>query len=146
MKYSFIILDKQTLLERSIEMDVDLSASTAKRLYELRTKHGYTMEKLAELIGVSKGTISKWERGKIANMRRDKVVALAKLYNVQPTYIMGYEMPDIHVSGLDVTISNNVNQTETEERLQRFLNLFHQLDDSEKVVVEKLLESLTDDK
>lgn len=32
---------------------------TAKRIKDLRIKNGYTIEQLADLIGVSKGTVSK---------------------------------------------------------------------------------------
>jgi DNA-binding XRE family transcriptional regulator len=53
-------------------MNSNLSEKTSKRLYELRTNAGYTMEKLASMLNVSKGTISKWEKGSIKNMRQDK--------------------------------------------------------------------------
>lgn len=113
-------------------MNMDLSENTAKRLYELRTKSGYTMEKLAEMVGVSKGTISKWENGSIKNMRRDKVLILAKIFNVSPTYILGYNE---HSRELDQA-----------DRINRFSSLYSQLQESEKVVVDKLLESLVQNK
>jgi transcriptional regulator with XRE-family HTH domain len=76
-------------------MNNNLSEKSSKRLNELRTKAGLTMEKLANMIGVSKGTISKWEKGSIKNMRQDKVQMLADIFHVSPTYIMGYEEDDI---------------------------------------------------
>ncbi len=77
-------------------MNNNLSEKSSKRLNELRTKAGLTMEKLANMIGVSKGTISKWEKGSIKNMRQDKVQMLADIFHVSPTYIMGYEEDDIN--------------------------------------------------
>lgn len=79
-------------------MNSDLSEKTSKRLYELRTNAGYTMEKLASMLNVSKGTISKWEKGSIKNMRQDKVLMLANIFHVSPTYIMGYDEPTEKVS------------------------------------------------
>lgn len=63
----------------------------SKRLKDLRKLHRYTMEQLAEIIGVSKSTIAKWENGYVENMRQDKVAKLASLYSVTPSYIMGFE-------------------------------------------------------
>lgn len=36
-----------------------------------RTELGLTMKELADMVGVSEGTISRWESGEIENMRRD---------------------------------------------------------------------------
>ena len=40
-------------------------------------------------VGVSEATISRWESGDIANMRRDKIVLLSKALKVSPSFIMG---------------------------------------------------------
>jgi repressor LexA len=52
-----------------------------------------TMREVAEKVGVSEGTISRWESGDIANMRRDKIVALAQTLRLHPNVIMGWEEP-----------------------------------------------------
>ena len=41
-----------------------------------RTELGLTMKELADMVGVSEGTISRWESGEIENMRRDKIATL----------------------------------------------------------------------
>lgn len=53
-----------------------------------------TMKDVAEMVGVSEGTISRWESGNISNMRRDKIVLLARALKIQPAVIMGWEEPD----------------------------------------------------
>lgn len=122
-------------------MNVDLSDITAKRLYELRTKNGYTMEKLAEMVGVSKGTISKWEKGQIRNMRRDKVLILAKIFNVLPTYILGYEepAPSIVVELDDV----EERRKRLSERMNTFIDLYSQLNQSNQELVDNMIEALS---
>lgn len=58
-----------------------------------------SMRDVAEAVGVSEGTISRWESGNIANMKRDKIVSLAKALQVSPSVIMGWEdMPFVRLS------------------------------------------------
>lgn len=50
-----------------------------------------TMKDVANAVGVSEGTVSRWESGEIANMKRDKIVALASILRISPAVIMGWE-------------------------------------------------------
>lgn len=54
---------------------------TANRLMELRKKHGYSQEQLAEKLGLTRQAISKWERAE-ASPDTDNLIALARLYGV----------------------------------------------------------------
>ena len=58
-----------------------------------RLELGMTMKELANKVGVSEATISRWESGDIANMRRDKIALLARALNVTPAYLMGWDIP-----------------------------------------------------
>lgn len=53
-----------------------------------------TMKELAQKVGVSEGTISRWESGDIANMKRDKIAALARALEVPPAVLMDWEEYD----------------------------------------------------
>ena len=54
-------------------------------LKDLRIKCGYTQQEVADRIGVSKATISKYEKG----LRGiNHIEELSKLYNVEPIYIL----------------------------------------------------------
>ena len=55
---------------------------------ERRKELGLTLEGLGKLVGVSKGTVKKWESGYIKNMRRDKILLLAKALQVSPMDIL----------------------------------------------------------
>lgn len=59
-----------------------------------RIELGLTMKQLAEKVGVSEGTISRWESGEIANMKRDKIVLLANALGIAPAVIMGWSQAD----------------------------------------------------
>lgn len=65
-----------------------------KKLKNKRKELGLTMLEVANKVGVSEATVSRWESGDIANMRRDKIVLLANALSVTPAYIMGYEEMD----------------------------------------------------
>ncbi len=56
-----------------------------------RLDMGYTLKDVADKVGVSEGTVSRWESGEIANMRRDKIAMLADVLQLSPLTIMGLE-------------------------------------------------------
>ena len=74
-----------------------MSEKMAERIKTLRQEKGLTLEQVAEVVGVGKSTVRKWETGMIANMRRDKIAELAKALGTTPAYLMGWkeeETPD----------------------------------------------------
>ena len=69
----------------------DMAEDTARKIKELRLAKGLTLEQVANIVGVGKSTVRKWETGMIANMKRDKIAALAKALDTTPTYLIGWE-------------------------------------------------------
>ena len=67
------------------------SEGMARRLKELRRAKGLTLEEVGSMVGVGKSTVRKWETGIIANMKRDKIAALAKALDTTPAYLMGWQ-------------------------------------------------------
>ena len=63
----------------------------AQRIQLLRKKKGLTLEQVADVVGVGKSTVRKWETGMIANMKRDKIADLAKALGTTPAYLMGWD-------------------------------------------------------
>ena len=55
-----------------------------------RIEKHLTLDEVGRLVGVSGATISRWESGDIANMRRDKIVKLANALDISPAVIMGW--------------------------------------------------------
>ena len=66
----------------------------AQKIKELRQERGLTLEQVANVVGVGKSTVRKWETGMIANMKRDKIAALAQALGTSPAYLMGWEDED----------------------------------------------------
>jgi repressor LexA len=63
----------------------------SEKIKQLRMEHGLTLEQVANKVGVGKSTVRKWETGIIANMKRDKIAALAEALYTTPAYLMGWE-------------------------------------------------------
>lgn len=63
----------------------------AQRIKALRQEKGLTLEQVADVVGVGKSTVRKWETGMIANMKRDKIADLAKALGTTPAYLMGWK-------------------------------------------------------
>lgn len=62
-----------------------------QRLKQLRQQAGYTLEYVGEQIGVSKQTMQRYESGVIANIPKNRIEELARVYSTTPEYIMGWE-------------------------------------------------------
>ena len=62
-------------------------------LKERRKEKGLTMKQVADAVGVSEATVSRWESGNIANMGRSKIYALSKVLGLSPAEIMGIDDP-----------------------------------------------------
>ena len=63
----------------------------SKNLKQLRKDKGYTLDMLAEAIGTSKQTISRYENGAITNIPPEKIQALAKALCTTPSELMGWD-------------------------------------------------------
>lgn len=58
-----------------------------ERLQDMRKKAGYSQEQLAELLGISRQAVSKWESGQ-GNPDIDNIIKLTKVYQVSADYIL----------------------------------------------------------
>ncbi len=52
-----------------------------------RLECGYTMKELAERVGVSEATVSRWESGNLATMKHTKIMLLAKALKISPAML-----------------------------------------------------------
>lgn len=65
--------------------------SIGEMLRKRRNELSLTQRQVANQVGVTEATVSRWESGDIDNMRRDKIASLANALKVSPLLIMGVE-------------------------------------------------------
>lgn len=75
--------------------------SKGQRLKRLRLGLALSQVEVAEQIQVSKQTLYKYENDLISNIPSDKIEGLARIYNVTPEYILGWE-PNHSSKGRDI--------------------------------------------
>ena len=56
-----------------------------------RKQLNLTQTELGERLGVQKNAVSKWECGRVADIPTSKIKAMAQLFDVRPSYLMGEE-------------------------------------------------------
>lgn len=88
--------------------------SFAENLRQMRKDKGLSQEELAEIMGVSRQAVSKWEQGEIYP-EVEKLMQLAKKFNLSLDRLLSSEIaeqdhtPDNHVSGVIIISSPNEN-------------------------------------
>ena len=65
--------------------------NVGQRIKNRRKELGMSADKLAELINKNRATIYRYEKNEIENMPYDVIEPLAKILNVSPAYLMGWE-------------------------------------------------------
>lgn len=84
---------------------------------EKRIELGMTMKEVADKVGVSEATISRWESGEIANMRRGAIFSLAKTLNISPNEIMGWKDTPLIAAEEIAPYGKNVTETDLNKML-----------------------------
>lgn len=68
--------------------------TVGERLKQLREKSGMSQVEFAAKLNVSKQNLYKYENNIITNIPSDKIEDAAKILNVSPSYIMGWDSPE----------------------------------------------------
>ena len=85
--------------------------TVGERIKELRTNLGLSQVDFADKINVSKQTLYKYENNIITNIPSDKIEAAARLGNVSPAYLMGWDSWDYAVKLISDEMQRISNQT-----------------------------------
>ena len=70
-----------------------------EKLSKLRKEYNYTQEQLADILGVSRQSISKWESD-IAYPETDKLVKMGKLFECSMDYLLNEDISENKVYNL----------------------------------------------
>lgn len=95
-------------------------------LADRRKELGLTMKQVAEAVGVSEATVSRWESGQIANMRRDRIGTYAKVLQVRPTFIMTGEPESPETQKTPAL--NKKDERDIKKKMDEMLELFDSAD------------------
>ena len=79
--------------------------TTGEKLQSLRKQNNYTQEELAEIMNVSRQSISKWESD-VAFPETEKLITLSKLYHCSIDYLLNPDNDDVGQS-VNAQKSNN---------------------------------------
>lgn len=100
----------------------------SRKIKELRLAKKMTLEQVADIVGVGKSTVRKWETGMIANMKRDKIALLAKALSTTPAYLMGWKEE-----------ANDTLHIQVTEDEQKLLELFRKVPESQQQMVLQMI-------
>lgn len=93
----------------------------ANKLKTLRTENKLSLKKVADFLNITSSTILKYENADITNIPIDNINKLAKIYKVNPSYILGldnYDKNEIHLSKEEKELILNLRkEKENKEKL-----------------------------
>ena len=73
---------------------------------QARLQKGYTQEALAQMVGVQKSAVAKWENGRVSEIKRSNIGSLSEALGVDPVLLLGVpdaiekEKPTVNDDGL----------------------------------------------
>lgn len=82
--------------------------SIGTRMKERRLQLNKTLEEVGNVVGVSKATIQRYEKGAITNIPSDKIEKIAKALSTTPAFLMGWEEKNTHNKGIRIPILGRV--------------------------------------
>ena len=102
-------------------------SSIGDRIKNLRIMYGLSQEEVGNRVGVQRAAINKYEKGLVTNIPLTTVEKLATLFDVSPTYIVGWT-EDVSGQSLssEVKIINGVSKAfgkDAVELLEGFVEL-----------------------
>ncbi len=95
-----------------------------------RLECGYTMKELAEKVGVSEATVSRWESGNLATMKHTKIMLLAKALKISPAMLFDAPAsPSLSLTQQEETHIKKYRQLDADgrERVDYVLDMEHKL-------------------
>ena len=95
---------------------------------EARLKKGYTQQALADIVGVGKSAVAKWENGRVSEVKRTNLVKLSAALGLDPFILSGgekLEKPIDETDGLSSDVVELIEQIKKlpEDKVQMLLQL-----------------------
>ena len=103
-----------------------MSITPGQRIKELRTLAGMSQEELGNRLGVQRAAINKYEKGTIENIPLKNIEKIATMFDVSPTYIVGWNEDNTNPLSAEVKVLQGVKKFYGAEAVQ-LLEYFSQL-------------------
>ena len=91
---------------------------------------GLTQTELGEKLGVKTNAVSKWECGRVDDIPTSKIKAMAKLFDVQPSYLIDEKQPA------------PTNEGELGEEDKKLLMMIHNLSPENRERIAEIIKAL----
>lgn len=81
----------------------------SRRIYELRTSHGWSQVELARRLNISKQAVSNWENDNI-QPSIDMLIRLSNTFQVSTDYLLGLDdVPRLSIAGIPSNVVAHIN-------------------------------------
>lgn len=70
------------------------SKIVSQRMVYTRKKKNLTLEEVGQALNVHKSAVLRWENGQVRKIKLPIIESLARLYNVNAVWLMGYDVPE----------------------------------------------------
>lgn len=133
-----------------------MSGDIGAFLRERRISKELTQKNVADFVGVTEATVSRWESGEIGNMRRDRIARLSTVLDISPLHLMGdisdpkhpmnaYAKDDTPEYYQDSKTAELAQAAHDNPKLRILFDASRKLKPSDLETVTRLVESLTEE-
>lgn len=103
-----------------------MSICPGTRIKELRSLAGMSQEELGKRVGVQRAAIQKYEKGTVENIPIRTIEKIATVFDVSPTYIVGWNGDEGNPLAVEVKVLQGVKRfygNDSVELLEGYTNL-----------------------
>lgn len=79
----------------------------AQKIKALRKQAKLTQTELGDMLGVQKNAVSKWECGRVTDIPAGKIKAMAKIFDVPPSYLIDNEASVVPQPGSEAVVTED---------------------------------------
>lgn len=110
---------------------------------DARKKKGYTQEELAEMVGVKKSAVAKWENGRVSEIKRSNLNMLSKALDINPNSLLDdIEEKPVETANKLADLFLGIEIKETDAEVRMMLDEYNSLTDTKKAQVREYIHLL----
>lgn len=85
-----------------------MTINPGTKIKNLRTLYEMSQEELGRRIGVQRAAINKYEKGSVTNIPIASIEKIARVFDVSPSYLLGWDMHQENDLALEVKIIKGI--------------------------------------